>query len=160
MRPKRRLTILLLALAGIAALVIFDTPESPSTPASRKSPSRISPPSGNDMILALSPRAAVSNEGVPDAFGVRDWTPPPPPPPPAPPPAPPQAPSLPFSYLGKQLLDGHWTVFLGQQDKTYIVQVGDVIGDAYKIERIAPPHLTLTYLPLKQAQTLAIGIAE
>lgn len=115
------------------------------------------------MILALQERGNAGDWHDANAFPQRDWTPPPPPPlpaPPPPPPAPPQAPPLPFSYLGKIVEGKQWTVFLGQQDRIHTVVIGDTIGNDYKVESIAPPMLTLIYLPLKQSQSLPIGLAE
>lgn len=67
---------------------------------------------------------------------------------------------LPFTFIGKQLEAGQWTVFLANQDRTYAIKADMLIESSYHVEKIAPPTLTLTYLPLKQQQTLAIGSAE
>jgi hypothetical protein len=96
-------------------------------------------------------------------FGARNWTPAPPPmqpAPPAPPTAPPTAPPLPFSYVGKKLEAGAWEVYLAQGESTYIVREGSSVGNAYLVERIQPPTLTLKYQALGQVQTLSIGEAE
>jgi hypothetical protein len=122
-------------------------------------------------ILRLLPRATLIGEGdeamgrSADVFGRQDWTPPPPPPPPAaqgkpPPPPPPMAPPLPFTYLGKAAADGHWEVFLAIGDKTYVVRDKMVIDGIYRVDAIAPPNLTLTYLPLNQVQQLNIGVLD
>lgn len=115
-------------------------------------------------ILRLQPRheligAGGLGEGA-DVFGSRDWTPPPPPPAPVappPPPPPPTAPPLPFTYIGKALENGAWEVYLARAGKTYIVQSKTVIDNTYRVDAIAPPILTLTYLPLNQVQQLNIG---
>jgi hypothetical protein len=115
-------------------------------------------------ILRLQPRqeligAGGAGEGS-DVFVSRDWTPPPPPPAPAaapPPPPPPSAPPLPFTYMGKALENGAWEVYLSRAGKTYIVQAKTVIDGTYRVDAIAPPILTLTYLPLNQVQQLNIG---
>ena len=116
------------------------------------------------QILRLVPRhALVRLDGVKegaDAFGSRDWTPPPPPPPAPvapPPPPPPTAPPLPFMLLGKALENGAWEVYLARAGKTYIVKPKAVIDGTYRVDAIAPPFLTLTYLPLNQVQQLNIG---
>lgn len=119
-------------------------------------------------ILALLPRSEVAGEdgdtfgGADGVFQSQNWTPPPPktvvaaaPPPPAP-----MAPPLPFVYLGKVAADGAWEVFLSRADKTYIVRANTVIDGAYKVVTIAPPVMTLTYLPLNQVQQLNIGVFE
>jgi len=124
-------------------------------------------PAAQPAILALLPRSEVAGEegdtfgGAASVFQRQDWTPPPPkmvastaPPPP------PMAPPLPFVYLGKVAADGAWEVFLSRADKTYIVRAHTVIDGAYKVVAIAPPVMTLTYLPLNQVQQLNIGVSE
>ncbi|MGJ9420319.1 hypothetical protein ACHAC9_21570 [Massilia sp. CMS3.1] len=115
-------------------------------------------------ILRLLPRHALVGlagvKGGADVFGSRDWTPPPPPPPAPvapPPPPPPSAPPLPFTLLGKALENGAWEVYLARAGKTYIVKPKTVIDGTYRVDAIAPPFLTLTYLPLNQVQQLNIG---
>jgi lipoprotein-anchoring transpeptidase ErfK/SrfK len=71
-------------------------------------------------------------------------------------PPPPTAPPLPFTYLGKQKESEEWVVFLKRDNVTYIVKPLDVIEAAYRVEAIAPPSMTLIYLPLNQPQTLLI----
>jgi hypothetical protein len=115
-------------------------------------------------ILRLLPRhALVDGTGVKegaDVFGSRDWTPPPPPPPAPvapPPPPPPTAPPLPFTLIGKANENGVWEVYLARSGRTYIVKPKTVIDGTYRVDAIAPPLLTLTYLPLNQVQQLNIG---
>lgn len=113
-------------------------------------------------ILRLQPRLDpldADAEGG-GAFASRNWTPPPPPAPPAPPPPAPAAPPLPFTYLGKAQEKGAWEVFLARGNETLIVRNQMVIDGVYRIDAIAPPSLTITYLPLKQVQQLNIGVAE
>lgn len=98
-------------------------------------------------------------------FQGQNWNPPPPAPPPAPsgpppPPPAPTAPPLPFTVLGKGLADGAWEVYLARPDRTYVVKVGTVIDGMYRIDAIAPPTLTITYLPLNQVQQLNIGVID
>jgi hypothetical protein len=114
-------------------------------------------------ILRLEERAALVAEGAAgdDAFGPRDWTPPKPaPPPPPPPPPPPSAPPLPFTFLGKAVANGEWEVFLARGSETLIVHNQTVIDGMYRIDAIAPPAMTLTYLPLNQVQQLNIGVLD
>ena len=118
-------------------------------------------------ILALLPRSEVAGEdgdtfgGADGVFQSQNWTPPPKtvvaaaPPPPAP-----MAPPLPFVSLGTAAADGAWDVFLSRADKTYIVRANTVIDGAYRVGTIAPPVMTLTYLPLNQVQQLNIGVFE
>jgi hypothetical protein len=137
-----------------ASAVLATPPAAPTAPAA----GRASP-----TILHLLPRAALLDQAAAAPAGMfasRDWTPPPPPPPPpapAPPAAPPSAPPLPFTLLGKAVENGAWEVYLGRAGKTYIVKPKTVIDGTYRVDAIAPPLLTLTYLPLNQVQQLNIG---
>jgi hypothetical protein len=143
-------------------------PPVPVVPAAKTSDA----PAGQ-QILALVPRDtligdsdAAFGQGQNGAgpFAHHDWTPPPPPPPPpqpAPPPPPPTAPPLPFTFIGKSVGDGVWEVYLARGDRTYVVRdKGFVIDGTYRVESIAPPVLTLTYLPLNQVQQLNIGVFD
>jgi hypothetical protein len=91
-----------------------------------------------------------------DLFSVRSWNPPVAPAPVAAPAAPP----LPFSFLGKMLESDEWEVYLARGDQTHIVRVGQVLDGIYRVDKIEPPSLALTYLPLNQAQTLSIGDSQ
>jgi hypothetical protein len=176
-KPRTRWTLLLSLLALSAGLVIFSDPpkreadvvgalKQPARPgpapsptaAAAQSPQKAARGEEPEMILAIRPRAR--SQSYADAFALQNWTPPPPPPPPAAPPPPPKAPPLPFTVLGKKLQDGGWQVFLARADRTYIVRDKDVIENDYRVESIAPPSLTLTYLPMNERQTLSIGNAE
>ncbi|MHA4870336.1 hypothetical protein ACXZ1M_21820 [Duganella sp. PWIR1] len=168
-----------LALAGAAGLVLFGD-NSPSSdiaePVARKTTTPSAPARAEKetsqadvAILPLIPRAQLvgesgeasfaSGEGV---FMGQNWNPPPPPPPPASnaPPPPPMAPPMPFTYIGKALADGAWEVFLARGDKTYSVRAQSVIDGTYRVEKIAPPQMSLTYLPLNQQQQMNIGALE
>jgi hypothetical protein len=67
---------------------------------------------------------------------------------------------LPFTYIGKQSSDGRWEVFLSRGDDTLIVHEQTIIDGGYRVESIAPPTMTLVYLPTKLVQTLDIGSAD
>lgn len=116
------------------------------------------------IILAIVPRdllidGAHADISTGSLFAMHSWTPTPPPPPPPKPvaPPPPIAPPLPYAYLGKKSEDGKWEVYLARGEQTVIAREQGVIDGMYRIDAIAPPTLTLTYLPLNQAQTLTIG---
>ena len=122
---------------------------------------------GGTPILALVPRETLIGDsdeqfrqGENAVFGRQDWTPPPPPPAPAPPPPPPSAPPLPFTFIGKSVADGAWEVYLARGDRTFVVRDKTVIDGAYRVDAIAPPLLTLTYLPLNTVQQLNIGVFD
>jgi nucleoid-associated protein YgaU len=118
-------------------------------------------------ILALAPRETLIGDSIDQfrqgengVFGRQDWTPPPPPPPAPPPPPPPSAPPLPFTFIGKSVADGAWEVYLARGDRTYVVRDKTVIEGTYRVDAIAPPVLTLTYLPLNTVQQLNIGVFD
>jgi hypothetical protein len=67
------------------------------------------------------------------------------------------APPLPFVYVGKKQEGSSWEVYLVRGEQTFIAREGQAIDGQYMVERIAPPVLTLTYVPLRQAQSLPIG---
>lgn len=122
------------------------------------------------QILALTPRTVLIGDGDDGfqqsgagPFAHQDWTPPPPPPPSsaalAPPP--PSAPPLPFTFIGKSVGGGAWEIYLSRGERTYVVRdKGAVLDGTYRVESIAPPVLTLTYLPLNQQQQLNIGVFD
>lgn len=107
------------------------------------------------MILEIRQRPPAPSPG--DAFETRDWRSAPPPMPVRP--APPSAPPLPFAYLGKKFEDGAWLVFLGSGERVYVLREQDRIDGVYRVDAIRPPEMSITYLPLKQAQTFSIGEA-
>ena len=116
-------------------------------------------------ILRLEERAALVGEAGSSgaAFASHDWTPPPLPPaapPPPPPPPPPSAPPLPFTVIGKAVANGQWEVFLARGSETVIVRNKMVLDGVYRIDAIAPPGMTFTYLPLNQVQQIHIGVLD
>lgn len=95
----------------------------------------------------------------PALFGAFNWDPPPPKVVAGPPP-PPQAPPLPYTYIGKKLELGAWEVYLALGEDTRIVRPNSTLDEKYRVDSIVPPTLSLTYLPLKQPQTMNIGTTE
>ncbi len=94
-----------------------------------------------------------------DLFVSRSWSPPLPPTR-VPPPAvavTPRAPALPFVFIGKTFDGSTWEVYVAQGEKSHVLREGGLIDNTYRVDKIAPPLLSVTYLPLGQAQTLAIG---
>jgi len=174
---KTRHALMALALAGAGGLLIFaDKPagDDVAEPVARRptlhaagvaTPASVA---AAVSIVALRPRAELVGEdddrsAASALFQSQNWA--------APPPSasaaaqtavapPPQAPPLPFTYIGKAVGDGIWEVFLVRADKTYIVREQTVIDGQYRVERIAPPTITLTYLPLKQSQQINIGALD
>lgn len=69
----------------------------------------------------------------------------------------PAAPALPFTYGGSYTEGSNVLVFLKEGDKIHTVRLGDTVKGNYRIEKIAPDAITLTYLPLGLQQTLQTG---
>jgi hypothetical protein len=120
----------------------------------------VAAPVAAPAILELRARSElIGSSGVPAAlFDSHSWTSPPPPvevkaePPPKP-----VAPPLPFIYLGRKLENEKWEVYLARGSETYVVREKSEIDGTYRAESITPSTLTITYLPLKEVQTLTIG---
>ena len=179
---KPRHIAMAVALAISAGLVVFGD-RSPETevaeaverpgatsppPALQGGPASASAPASPEPVIGrLVPRETLIGDsrdrfgsGGDTLFGRQDWTPPPPPPPKPLPPPPPSAPPLPFTVIGKSLEDGKWEVYLALGERTHIASEGATLEGAWRVDRIAPPLMTLTYLPLNQVQQLNIGVFE
>jgi hypothetical protein len=171
MTPARRRLVLIALLIAAVGLVVFDR-QSPQrsvivdavaprakAPAAESRTGAAREQGEGSMILPIRPRTPAAK--IDDAFATRDWRPQPPPPPPKPTASPkPMAPPLPYSVIGKKLEDGAWQVFLRRDERILVVKTLDTIDDAYRVDEIRPPTMTLTYLPLQQQQALPIGGAE
>jgi hypothetical protein len=118
----------------------------------------------SEPVVSLLPRAPSTSDGLdrPDAgnpFAPRQWHAPPPAPAPIAAVPAPAAPPLPYAFLGKKQEGGAWEVYLARGDQSFVVREGQTLEGQYRVGRIAPPQLELTYLPLGLPQTLAIGEA-
>lgn len=108
-----------------------------------------------EELIAEPSDPALAQRGRRDLFSTRSWNPP----------APvepvvvmkPTAPPIPFTLLGKKHEGAAWEVYLARGEETFIAREGQVLDATYRVDKIEPPSLMLTYLPLGQAQTLAIG---
>lgn len=67
------------------------------------------------------------------------------------------APPIQLKYIGKIKGDDNYLVFVGFNGKNYVVKEGDDIQQVYKIEKITPPTMTITYIPMGISQTMSIG---
>lgn len=125
-------------------------------------------------------QTSLASGKVADVSGWRSVQPPPPPPPPrmvvdpGPPPAP-TAPPFPHAWVGRfndepvAMAAGGVTsaasapasqtvaraVLAGPQN-TWVVRAGDVIEGQWRVDRIQDRTMSLTYLPLKQQQTVVM----
>jgi hypothetical protein len=150
-----------------AAVSLPARPQAPTELAARPSHHGQKPPQGSepdsiemlvrrDQWAAAAPAGPASAPVRRDLFSTRNWNPPP-----APPvsmaEAAPVAPALPFAFLGKKLEGEIWEVYLIRGEQTFVVREGQTLDGVYRVDKIAPPSLALTYLPLGQSQTLPIG---
>lgn len=69
----------------------------------------------------------------------------------------PTLPLIPFKYIGK-LFDGEvYQIFFSMSGKGLLVEEGDIIQKDYKVEKISPPTMTLTYMPTNTSLIMQIG---
>ena len=127
----------------------------------RSASSTSSSPASSPVLLDIVDRSALigqrPGEPSPTLFASRSWNPPPPVVPvqtvesvaPSPPP-------MPFVYLGRQFRAGRWEVFVSEGDATLILHESQLIDSRYRVDSIAPPIMTLTYLPLNTPTSLSI----
>ncbi len=109
-------------------------------------------------------RQAATDGATADPFARIDWNPPPPPPPTVrrdpPPPPRPVAPPIPYAYFGMSVQDGRTVVFVTRGERTFVLTVGEVVENQYRVEEIRPPDVVLTYLPLNERQVMKIGTVQ
>lgn len=116
-----------------------------------------------DRLSARQRALAADDESAdaapPALFGAVSWQPSPPPvqravaeaPPP------PVAPPFPYAYLGGLSEDGVRTAFFTQGERVLPVKAGDTVDAVYRIDQMTEKLMTLTYLPLNQSLSLALG---
>lgn len=174
-RPRVRWIVLAgaLALALAAARLVGGADRAPvaaapvpAAPVPAEAPARIAAAPGEPSVQLALDRLGARTAAPPagDPFRSVSWqavaqaearasAPPPPP-------RRPDAPPLPFAYMGKLVEDGKTTVFLVHGERNLIVRAGDTIDGVYRVDGIGEHDMTLTYLPLKQRQQLALGGAQ
>jgi hypothetical protein len=105
------------------------------------------------QLRSLTPASPAQNREIGDLFAHQTVTPP------ATYAAPeqPTAPPLPFTYGGRYTEGKNVFVFLSEGEKMHTARLGDTIDAKYRIEKIGPAAITLTYLPLGLEQTLQTG---
>jgi hypothetical protein len=172
-RPGIAQLVALTAAGGAAyyAAMQLDTPslEDVSEPVVRVASARAVASDAIDMQTpppAGPPqRAEIEVSDAASTFRGRSWAPPPPPAPvvpaasvkaaPTPLPGPPP---LPFRFVGMlEQQSEQPTAFLAKGEALHVIRVGDVIDSVYQVESLSPTQVVLTYLPLKQRQTLGVA---
>jgi hypothetical protein len=177
MRISRKAAALSATLVAVVAVVLIDARE--DKPAVRAAPGAAAA-TATASKATTEPKAAPQPKGTPEPqpeqpayklpersglneptsplFSSRSWEPPPPKvvaPPRAVPPAP-TAPPMPFRFVGRMLQDGQLFVFLAKGDTVMTVKQGDTIDGVYRVESVGETEVALTYLPLRQKQTIAV----
>jgi len=154
MRAYQILLVLALAVAATREVRAADAPSKNDAAAAdlgRRGNSSL-------RLDLLNRERAITGSG--SAFGTKSWVVVPPPPKPAPVVVePPKAPPLPFRYMG-QVDDGRGgrTFFLIRGTNTLSVTVGENIDGTYRLESADNGILQFTYLPLRERQSLQIGV--
>ncbi len=164
-------TFIGVSIAAIVLTAVSDNGEDAPQTASATKQSSAAPavsnrrsPGVDHVELERMKRLPQQSDGeieIGNVFAVTSWYVPPPPPPPAKPQPPPKptAPPLPFSYLGRYE-DAAPVIMLVRGDRIYTVSEGDVIENIYRVERVLPGVVEVTYLPLNIRQTLSTGAAS
>jgi hypothetical protein len=110
----------------------------------------------------LPTRTRITGSADRDPFAPKGWLPPPPPPLPqaavvAAPPPPPTAPPIPFRFVGLfEEKSAKPAAFIAKGDALYVVRVGDVVENIYRVESFNSAQVVVTYLPLQQRQTIEV----
>ena len=71
-------------------------------------------------------------------------------------PAAPEAPPLPFRYIGHMVEDGKTHLFLAFGEEAITARIGEKVASQWRVDRITEQEVQLTYLPLKQKQSLPL----
>ena len=185
--PQTRWRVWLPLLLGAAALAFFGdkTPVDAVVPATATVAAERSP-AANVATLGAATRTTLSTRPVPqalpmdlpidrtrlyprmqspdqtrDLFATVSWLPAPAAPAPAPSPRVDTSPALPtLTVVGKKYESQQWEVYLARGDQTLIAREGATIDDGLRVDRIAPPTMTLTMISTGQTMTLNIGEAR
>jgi hypothetical protein len=99
---------------------------------------------------------------VQDLFGAKTWSAPPAPQQPRPAPAPvaPVAPPFPYTVAGSVLDPNGLMIVFTHQQRNFVLRVGEVLEQTYRVESIDPQSVTLTFLPLGLTQRVPIGASN
>jgi hypothetical protein len=159
----RRTQLLIVALAATLGAVawVSGSDDEIAAPAARADHER-RPEPGGDRTGGEMPALSLDgldarglDEMKTDLFAGKSWyVPPPPPPPPKP-----MAPPVPFSFLGRLIEGDHAAVFVANGNRNQVVHIGDVVDTAWRVDAIGETEMKLTYLPLNEEKTLALGAA-
>ena len=95
---------------------------------------------------------------IQDLFGSKDWNPPPPPvrQKPLPPPAP-TAPPFPYAVAGSVADANGLMIVFNRERQDFVLRIGDILEQTYRVEAIDAQSVTVTYLPLGLTQVVPIA---
>ncbi len=177
MAVSPRLALLLLALVGAGWLAVFGDKSPPpaglrgsgppaAAPATgvprATAPARPAPTLPLAMPRARAELADAAGAPVADLFARPAWLAAPPPaaaavaPAPALPPA--AAPvAWPYRVIGHKLEAGKWEVFLMRDESSFIAQEGQTLESAWRVDRIAPPNMSVTHVLSGREHSVPIG---
>jgi len=112
-------------------------------------------------LSALRERQRASTD-VQDLFGIKTWSAPPAPQQPRtpPPPVAPVAPPFPYAVAGSVVDPNGLMIVFTQEQRSFVLRVGEVLEQTYRVESIDPQSVTLTFLPLGLTQRVPIGASN
>lgn len=94
---------------------------------------------------------------VQDLFSTTDLNPPPPPVREKPlPPAAPTPPPFPYTIAGSVADANGLMIVFNRQNQDFVLRVGDILEQTYRVEAIDTRSVTVTYLPLGLTQAVVI----
>ena len=160
-------SLLWVALLATVVAVVWPMPEDrpaertvdAALPQGREARKHATPPDEASALRLRALSKTDSNMNSPgrtdgvDLFPSQDWTAPPP----SAAPEAPTAPALPFAYGGRYTEGSKVFVFLKEGTKMQAARQGDTVNATYRIDKISPAEITLTYLPLGIQQILVTG---
>ena len=161
--PQRWLVLGGLLLATVVASVWPRGEESPALEV-------VAPSARGDMATPKSAQTSSAPAGLPplgeqlerpqgatqveNLFATTSWTPPLAKQPAA---SAPRAPPFPYAIAGNLVDNDVRTVVFMKQNQYFVLRVGEVLENTYRLDGIGSRSITVTYLPLGHQQTLPLG---
>jgi|GEM_PF-3260376 len=69
----------------------------------------------------------------------------------------PTPPPFPYAFFGVMRENSQPTIFLSSTQRVVLISPGQTLDGVYRLEHIGNDQITVTYLPLKQQQTVYLG---
>ena len=162
MTPQRRTQLLIVTLVATLAAVAWVNGNEDDIAAptqrehsgdSRPAPGAAKADKGMPELTLAELDARGLDDMKTDLFEAKSWYVAPPPPPPPKPTAPPP----PFTVLGRMIQGGRTAVFVSYGGRNQVFGVGDVVDSDWRVDAIDATQVKLTYLPLNEEKSLALG---